>query len=126
MKEEFKMMNQVQVQKTDKEMVNQIFKAFRQAGYIAKQNNMCCSTCGWAAIENQYGRDVEKAVFYHRQNADAFNKDKMLTYPLYLTWMGDGEELVRIIEENGMKAEWKGTEAYRISILPSQSQTKTA
>lgn len=104
-------------QLTDKEKVNQIFKSLRQAGYAAEQNYTCCSTCGWSEIEDDYG-DVEKVVFYHRQDADSF-KGKMLERPLYLAWAGDGDEIVRIIEENGMSAEWKGTEQHRIAILPS-------
>ena len=56
-------------------------------------------------------------------DAEAFN-GKELERPLYLAWTGDGKEIVRIIEENGMKAEWEGSDRYRIAILPSSPITR--
>lgn len=96
-----------------KKEIDKVFDDLKQAGYIAYQNHMCCSTCGWEAIP----KEAEKVVFYHAQNADAF-KGKMLEYPLYLAWCGDGDEIVKIIENCGLEVQWSGSEDVKIAILP--------
>jgi len=99
---------------TTKDQVNKAFALLRKAGYIAKQNFWCCQSCAWAALSD----DVTKVVFYHRQDNDAW-KGKELKDNLYLAWMGDGNEIVGIIQSVGLQVEWGGTEGTRIKILPT-------
>ena len=58
-------MNRENIDKEFKGKINNMFKLLRRKGYIARQNFNCCSSCGWAEIG-----EVEKAVFYHRQDAE--------------------------------------------------------
>jgi len=55
---------------TTKEKITKAFKEIRKNGYFARQNFLCCQSCGWASIPEQ---KVEKAVFYHRQDNESFN-----------------------------------------------------
>ena len=56
---------------TTRTQVNNAFKKLQDAGYFAEQNFWCCQSCGWNAIEE----GVEKVVFYHEQDAEAWNED---------------------------------------------------
>lgn len=86
------------------------FEALQSAGYFAKQNFQCCSSCGWAAISK---KEAKKAVFYHMQDNDDL-KEKGYCY---LTWSGKGSEIVEILNDNGIKTEWNGNKKTRIKIL---------
>ena len=101
---------------TTKDQVNKAFAALRKAGYVAKQNWADCQSCGWAAIEEQYPGSG-KVVFYHFQDADAWDKKtKELVSPLYLAWAGDGNEIVKVLEKFVVVG-WDGSEEHRIKIM---------
>ncbi len=51
----------------DKSKLTNAFKELRKEGYFAKQNFLCCQSCGWAAMSD---KESEKAVFYHQQDND--------------------------------------------------------
>ena len=85
------------------------FKALRKAGYFARQNFMCCQSCGWAAVPEH---KAEKVVFYHNQDAAYMKKGK----DFCLAWTGDGHEICKILTENGIEVEWNGSEAQRITV----------
>ena len=85
------------------------FKALRKAGYFARQNFLCCQTCGWAAVPEGKG---EKVVFYHNQD----NQRKVQGRDFCLAWAGDGNEIVRILNENKIQTEWDGTNSQRITV----------
>ena len=85
------------------------FKALRKAGYFARQNFLCCQTCGWAAVPEGKG---DKVVFYHNQD----NSRKKEGADFHLAWAGDGNEIVRILNENGVGAEWSGSDTERILV----------
>lgn len=104
--------------KTDKQVFNEIFKALRKKGFIARQNYMCCQSCGWASIESEYDiTDDSNVVFYHNQDYNAF-KDGNLEYIIYLAWSGDGQTIKETFEEFGFNVLWDGSEHKRIGILP--------
>jgi hypothetical protein len=92
-----------------KKNLNKAFQALRKAGYNAKQNLMCCQSCAWSSMTDQ---EAEKAVFYHRQDAD----DLKETGECYLSWSGNGKEIVRILKENDIKVDWEGSDDKRIKI----------
>lgn len=93
----------------NKANLNNAFKALRKAGYFARQNFLCCQNCGWSAVPD--GQD-EKVVFYHKQDAD----DLKESGTCHLAWSGDGKEIVKILNDNGVKTEWEGSENKRIKI----------
>jgi len=95
--------------KTQYERLNKAFKELRKNGYFARQNFLCCQSCGWSAIPE--GKD-DKAVFYHNQETE----NKKQGEPIYLCWDGDGNEIVRIFSNNGILSKWDGSKDKRIII----------
>lgn len=95
------------------------FKALRKAGYFARQNFWCCQSCGWAAVPEGKG---DKVVFYHNQD----NARKVDGESFHLAWSGDGGEIVRILEENGVKVEWDGSPDTRIKVLGDMTEQEIA
>lgn len=85
------------------------FKALRKAGYFARQNFWCCQTCGWADVPD--GKE-DKVVFYHHQD----NDDRIAGQPFHVAWSGDGHEICRIFNENGITTDWDGSENKRIQL----------
>ncbi|MCA1800129.1 MAG: hypothetical protein LC650_02400, partial [Actinobacteria bacterium] len=97
------------VPRTAKERVSTSFKNLRKAGAVARMNYQCCSSCGWAALEIDYPNfndDTDTAVFYHRQDADSFNKRGHLETYLYLAFHGEGEMIVQALGNEGLTTEW--------------------
>lgn len=88
------------------------FAELRKQGYFAKQNFMCCQSCGWAALTDE---QANNAVFYHSQDyIDLKNGDD-----LYLAWSGDGEFICDTLESFGMVVKWSGDNSDRIMIYAS-------
>jgi len=94
--------------------LNRAFRALRKSGYFARQNFWCCQTCGWADVPE--GKE-NKVVFYHRQD----NDDRKLGNPFHVAWSGDGNEICRIFNENGIKTEWDGSDDHRIKIFDNNN-----
>lgn len=112
---------------SDKKVFNQMFKALRKQGFIAHQNYMCCQSCGWASIENNYGvADESNVVFYHGQDADSFDKDGYLNSIIYLAWQGDGNKIKEIAEMFSYKVKWDGSKYDRIGIIPNPKARELA
>jgi hypothetical protein len=93
-----------------KSNLTKAFAALRKAGYFAKQNFWCCQTCGWAAVPDE---QAEKAVFYHNQDNDRKKEGK----PFMLAWSGDGNQICKILNDNGIKTNWSGDEDNRIEVI---------
>jgi hypothetical protein len=89
--------------------LSKAFKALRKEGYFARQNFMCCQGCGWSAVPE--GRE-EKVVFYHSQDASQMRKGE----DFCLAWTGDGNEICRILNENGVETKWDGSKSTRIIV----------
>jgi hypothetical protein len=79
--------------KTFKSKLNNAFSKLRKAGYIAKQNFMCCNSCAWA----EFSEEVEKVVFYHAQNTPDI-KDGFLR----LSWSGNVTEICNVLLSEGL------------------------
>lgn len=90
-----------------KEKLNTAFVNLRKAGYFARQNWQCCQTCGWAAIDDE---KAKKAVFYHNQDFHNLKDSNAC----YISWSGDGKEIVKILNDNGILTDWNGSENTRI------------
>jgi len=101
---------------TERQKVDNGFRALRKLGYFARKNFWCCQTCGWAAMTDE---QAKKAVFYHKQDQiGAWDGDDNLTqWGLYLSWAGDGKEICDVFRERGLDIEWDGTDSKRIKLV---------
>jgi hypothetical protein len=84
------------------------FSDLRKRGYFARQNFMCCQSCGWASVPNEY----ERAVFYHAQDKESMKKSG----EVYLSWAGNGQEIVKVFQDNGFIVDWNGETTTRIKV----------
>lgn len=94
-----------------KKTYNKIEKAFnelRVLGFFAQSNHMCCQTCAWTDIPEEF----DNVVFYHNQDAEDLKKNK----ECYLSWSGDAKKIVEILEKHQVKVQWDGKETTRIKI----------
>lgn len=85
------------------------FAKLRKQGYFAKQNFMCCQSCGWAELSDE---QAEKAVFYHNQDYRDFRNGG----DIYLSWSGNGYEIKSTLESFGLRVDWDGESSKRIVI----------
>lgn len=92
-----------------KNNLNKAFRELRKAGYFARQNFQCCNSCGWYAVPEDKG---DRAVFYHAQNTETL-KSSGITH---LSWSGDAQQIISILESNDIKTEWDGTKDRKIQI----------
>jgi hypothetical protein len=93
-----------------KEKLNKAFKALRKLGYVAKQNFLCCQNCAWSALTDE---QAEKAVFYHAQDFSDLKRSRSCC----LAWSGDANEIIKVLNDNGVHTEWNGSENTRIKIV---------
>jgi effector-binding domain-containing protein len=104
----------------NKEKLNKLFKFFRKTGYVARQNFACCGGCACAELSNYFEKkgipegDKRKAIYYHSQDTARFRENPK---SVMLGWNGDGTEIVNLIQQLGLKANWNGTDSQRIEVL---------
>ena len=85
------------------------FNRLRRRGYFARQNFSCCQSCGCASIPEKH---ESKYVFYHQQDDEAL----LQRGECYLSWAGDGDEIVKILREAGLTVEWDNDPNLRIKV----------
>jgi hypothetical protein len=89
------------------------FRELRKHGYFARQNHLCCATCGWNAVPDNF---TDRAVFYHNQDAHDLKDIGWC----YLSWAGNSEEILLILQKHGLQPELDSPD-HRIKItLPSK------
>jgi len=88
------------------------FAKLRKQGYFAKQNFMCCQSCGWAELSDE---QAQKAVFYNNQDYRDFRNGG----DIYLSWSGNGYEIKSTLESFGLRVDWDGESSKRIVIYGS-------
>lgn len=82
--------------------IAQAFRTLRKLGYFAQQNLMC-------RIPDDRR---EKVVFYHSQDRERF----LETGNLWLSWSGDGLEIITVFSDAGLYVDWDGSPDTRILI----------
>ncbi len=92
--------------------LSKAFSELRKNGYVAKQNFLCCQSCGWAALNDD---EAKNAVFYHNQD----HRDFKQGCDLYLAWSGDGNYIAETLIRFGMHINWDGTPNTRIAVINS-------
>ena len=84
------------------------FRALRRAGYIARQNFMCCQSLAWRAIPED-----SKCVFYHKYDGVRLRNEGVV----HLSWAGNGKEIVKLLKDHGLVVVGDGADEERILVL---------
>jgi len=105
--------------KEAKEKLNLAFKRFRrELKVVARQNYLCCMSCGcaagWDYIEKHPKKKFEGLVFYHRQDAEAMREEGQVHLRFSTKDGGEpsrrlGSHLVEILKDVGLHVEWTGS-----------------
>jgi hypothetical protein len=100
---------------SDRQRVANAFRDLRKKGWFARTKFWCCQGCGCSAVPDDA---KNKFVFYHKQDAESFDKNGMLSDGMYLTHGqgGDGMEIVAALNSNGLKTSWNGDMGIRILV----------
>jgi hypothetical protein len=105
--------------KTDRQRVNDVFRALRRAGITARANFKCCMNCGLTALEDEYGlKEGDNFVFFHAQDAEVFDREGRLTRPLMVRHGGVIAPVAALAAFNaaGFNAWWDGDEARCVEV----------
>jgi Domain of unknown function (DUF6891) len=106
---------------TDKDRLSEAFKQLRKHKFIAKQNYLCCQSCGWATIAEKHGEKATDVIFYHKQDSECSFKDGRLVCKMYLAHSFSSKSrgllACAIFNQNGFYTLWDGTEDTRIAIV---------
>ena len=105
--------------RTIKERMTKAFRELRKLNIIAKQNFLCCQSCGVSAIsEEMEKKQMRGYAFYHRQDNDNLLKegsvyisysdveigrlvcDKLQTAGLNIMWDGNIQNRIQVIGIN--------------------------
>ncbi len=84
---------------SDREKVRQAFRELRKAGYIARMNFWCCSSCAWSDLLSDKSEEEAKAakvVFFHNQDNESFQGDR-IARTLHLRWSGKKKEIKKVL-----------------------------
>lgn len=103
--------------KTIRAKLKLAFAALREQGYAAKENFLCCQSCGGAAIDL---KGKKGGVFWHGQDDEGLKEHGSL-YISFLTKEGGGSEkvgaaLAVALRSEGLQVEWNGTAAERVKV----------
>lgn len=102
-----------------KTKVNLLFKELHKKGYVTRQNFSCCGSCAAYELGEYFSKkgipegNERKAVTYNRQSAESFKR----TANLYLSWGGNGKEIVDTAHALGITCDWDGSESTRIRLV---------
>jgi hypothetical protein len=103
----------------DKTKISNAFKNLRKNGWFARMSFWCCQSCGCAAVPEGFNN---KFVFYHKQDAEAFDREGNLggknKRTMYLTHGegGDANEIVKALNNHGLNTDWNGDMNIRIMV----------
>lgn len=114
-----------------KEKLTIAFKEMRKQGFVARQNYLCCMTCGFDGLNTIYQERVAKGkipkgvVFYHSQDnanlkIDGYvhlaydGNDDVVKDDSAISQVEAGEMIVEILKHAGLDVEWNGQATQRI------------
>lgn len=100
---------------SDRAAINAVLRRIDKLdGFKAKANFRCCQSCAFYEL----GQDetLKNVVFYHQQDADAFDQG-ILTRDLYLAHDGLGAYVAfTMLTIAGFTCEWDGTDSQRLCV----------
>jgi hypothetical protein len=112
---------------TDNDLLERAFAQLRRTGIVAEENFTCCQPCGMAEIDDQIpeGSVMDGYAFFHRQDTES-----ALTYGEFFLSYGAfdpepepqktveiGQRVVAALEAEGLRTEWDGSPANRITVF---------
>ena len=105
---------------TDRKRIEAAFRQLRKQGFEAHARFWCCQSCGYAAITN-----VKHHVFYHRQDAEALDRNGNLKpgSRLHISvgpGVADGVALVTALRQQLLDVEWDGAIGTRPAVIGRQ------
>ncbi len=117
------------------EALNNAFKEFRKMGFIARQNYLCCQTCGFAGANTLVeeaqakGKNVIGIVFYHAQD----NERKRDGGDFHMSYDGVGDTdqetagklICKVLKRNDVVYDWNGDTGTRIGIDTKQTASNS-
>lgn len=92
--------------------VRAAFTELRKEGFFARMNFSCCQNCGWSAVP----ADIPNVIFYHAQDAEAYNSVGNLRFHLYMAHQGNSARAVEVLTKHGLQIQWDGTDRTRIAV----------
>ena len=107
---------------TTREKVRKAFRKLRKEGFFARMSYLCCSSCATAEMGIFHGLTPESNfAYFHKQDAEAFNKDGMLESNLMVRHGGSrSNEIVEILKECCLEVSWNNDMGYCIEIKHDQ------
>lgn len=113
---------------TECDRLDAAFAELERRGIVARQNFSCCGTCGateiWDEMRQVYaaGQPVKGYTFYHMQDTEAAVEGGGLYLNYGATEEGEAaavavaEEIVTVLNESGLAADWNGQLNTRICV----------
>lgn len=83
-------------------------KGLRRLGYFAKWKHKCCQGCGCTALPE----GTTAYVFAHAQDVQGWYRNGTA----YLSWAGNGNEIMTVLTAAGLFPVWDGKDSIRIQI----------
>ena len=110
--------------------VSKAFRTLRKKGFIARMNFACCMTCAVHELtEIARTRNKDRAVYYHRQDAESFREG----FPLHIRFFylppedddSDhtalekevGEQVATALRKQHLKIEWDSNPLHTIQVV---------
>lgn len=111
------------------------FRQLEQEGVVARMNFTCCSTCGFAEIDDErtprervingeYRYQEREFVFFHHQDAERLVDLPALLYLGYGSFLREpadvdeqaGRHVAQVLEQHGFAVDWNGDVQARIVV----------
>jgi hypothetical protein len=129
---------------TDSEKLSNAFVKLNSEGVLALEAPACCISCCWVEVNSIIRKSKRKvpkrkiistwiftkkrrgpktpktAVFYSEQESESIKDNGNFKHPIYLHWMGNGNKIVKALNNENLQVEWDGSEYSAIKVLPSR------
>ncbi|MFG1999923.1 DUF6891 domain-containing protein [Spirillospora sp. NPDC048911] len=112
---------------TDNDLLERAFADLWNSGIVAEENFTCCQGCGVSEIRGEIpeGSVMDGYAFFHQQDTESvvLSGRLLLSYgtfgsePDEQKAAGIGERVVAALNANGLRTEWNGSTAKRITVF---------
>ncbi|GGQ33217.1 hypothetical protein BKA00_004871 [Actinomadura coerulea] len=112
---------------TDNDLLERAFTRLWRTGIVAEENFTCCQSCGVTEIGGQIpeGSVMDGYTFFHEQDTESvlFDDELLLSYGTFgpesepQKAVEVGERVVAALKTEGLRVEWDGSPAARITVF---------